>query len=89
MSFMPTTRGEHVHIRPNRGRLNKHDRVVGHPIVGYEVEDEQYQDMIIVVDGERMTLADLLGSLPANMRAETIPFPCHRGCCEMQYAKGA
>lgn len=87
MKFFPATRGEHIHVRPHRGRLKKTDRIKGYQIVGYEMEDGQFQDTIILVDGEKMTLVDFMDTLPGNMRADTIPFPVYRQCCDIQYVE--
>lgn len=85
---MSATRGEHIHVRPKKGRMKKFDVVVGYPIVGYEFEDGRYQDTVIIVDGEKAILADFIDSIPSNMRVDTIPFPIYEDCCDMQYPEG-
>ena len=84
MSFRPTTRDEHIHVRRRVGNLEKHDEVIGYPVLGFEFEEDQYQDAIILVDGEKTTLAEFERTLPGNKRADFIPFPTNN-CCEMQY----
>lgn len=84
MTFLSATRGEHLHIRPHKGRMKWSDPVKGYRIAGYEVEDGRYQETVIVVEGVTMYLSEFLDTLPQNLRAETIPFPVHESCCDLR-----
>lgn len=80
--MIPTTRGEHVHVRL---RGTKKDKPIGYRMVGYEVDENGIIGDILVMDrnGDTVKLADLEVNerKGGKKRVEIVTYDWI-GCCE-------